>query len=290
MLTMLMKHKVMEAEQSAEVPNEGNAGGSPEPEQKDWSKDPRVDANGNPIEEAPVVEAQPQEEVPAEGIQKEEPAVEPEVVPEKKYELDTPVVKQVENLIKEAGLTPKEVRDAIEGNDGKVTPELLKALVEKNGELVGKLVADKLEGFHKEAQEKLSNQQTAVYTQVEEAFKGATTQSGKDTWNELSTWAKTNLPNSERNEINQLLAKGGLSAKLAVQELVNQFKGSNSYSQPAKLVEGNNAANSGGVSPMSKTEYTAALRQLEAKGHVYGQSQEMAKLDARRTAGIKRGI
>lgn len=290
MLTMLMKQKVMEAEQSAEVPNEGNAGGSPEPEQKDWSKDPRVDANGNPIEEAPVAEAQPQEEVPAEGIPKEEPAVEPEVVPEKKYELDTPVVKQVENLIKEAGLTPKEVRDAIEGNDGKVTPELLKALVEKNGELVGKLVADKLEGFHSEAKEKLNTQQTAVYSQVEEAFKGITEQSGKESWNELAAWAKGNVPTNERNEINQLLAKGGLSAKLAVQELVSKYKSSNNFRQPAKLVDGGNAANSGGVSPMSKTEYTTALRELEAKGHVYGQSQEMAKLDARRTAGMKRGI
>ena len=288
MLTMLMKQKVMEAEKSAEVPNEGNAGGSPEPEQKDWSQDPRVDANGNPVEVAPEVEApveQPQEtpqEVPKE-VGKEEPT-------EKKYELDTPVVKQVENLIKEAGLTPKEVRDAIEGNDGKVTPELMKALVEKNGELVGKLVADKLEGFHSEAKEKLSTQQTAVYSQVEEAFKGITEQSGEKSWNELAAWAKGNVPTNERDEINQLLAKGGLSARLAVQELVGKYKSSNSYSQPAKLVDGGNAANSGGAQPLSKQEYTTALRELEAKGHVYGQSQEMAKLDARRTAGMKRGI
>lgn len=288
MLTMLMKQKVMEAEKSADVPNEGSVGGSPEPEQKDWSQDPRVDANGNPVEVEPEVEApveQPQEtpqEVTKE-VDKEEPT-------EKKYELDTPVVKQVENLVKEAGLTPKEVRDAIEGNDGKVTPELMKALVEKNGELVGKLVADKLEGFHSEAREKLSTQQTAVYSQVEEAFKGITEQSGEKSWGELAAWTKENVPTNERDEINQLLAKGGLSARLAVQELIGKYKSSNSYSQPAKLVDGGNAANSGGVSPMSKTEYTTALRELEAKGHVYGQSQEMAKLDARRTAGMKRGI
>lgn len=284
-LNRLMKHRVMNAEQSAEIPNETNVGGSPEPEVKDWSKDPRVDESGNPIEtpnQEPTQEKAPEPKV--------EPEVKPEAEPEKKYELDTPVVQQVENLVKEAGLTPKEVREAIEGNDGKVTPELLKALVEKNGELVGKLVADKLEGFHKEATEKLNTQQQTVYGQVEEAFKGLTEQSGKDTWNELATWAKTNIPSNERNEINQLLAKGGLSAKLAVQELVTAFKGSNDYSQSAKLVDGGNAANSGGVQPLSKQEYTAALRELEAKGHVYGQSQEMAKLDARRTAGMKRGI
>lgn len=289
MLNRLMKHKVKEAEQNAELPaGGGGESPSPEPEKKDWSNDPRVDANGNPIEQPTPEQPEAPVETPTEP---EAPEKDQQEKPEeRKYELDTPVVQQVENLIKETGLTPKEVRAAIEGNDGKVTPELLKALVDKNGELVGKLVADKLEGFHKEAQEKLQSQQSQVYTQVEEAFKDMTNQDGQKTWNELASWAKTNVPNEERNEINQLLAKGGISAKLAVQELVNRFKSSDTYTQPAKLVDGDSASNSGGVVPMSKTEYTAELRKLEAKGHVYGQSQEMAKLDARRLAGMKRGI
>lgn len=274
----------MNEEPSAETPNDGGVEGVETPAPKDWSKDPRVDGNGNPIEGQPAPDVKPE---PTKEVVQHKPEEHPEP---KKTELDTPVVKQIQNLVEESGLDAKAVRKAIEDNDGKVTPELAKALKDKHGELVANLVTEKLEGFHTEAKEKLATQQTAVYSQVEDAFKESTTQSGKESWDQLAGWAKENVPTSERNEINQLLAKGGLTAKLAVAELISRFKDSNAYSQPAKLVGGDSSSNSGGVQPLSRTEYTNELRKLEAKGHVYGQSQEMAKLDARRQAGLRQGI
>lgn len=252
-----------------------------------WQDDKSLDENGNPIEQPPA-EDKPQEP----EVDKSEPAKpDEEKTDDTKSIFDTPVVKQVESLLNDAGLNPQEVTQAIMDNDGKLTPALAKQLVEKHGEAVASIVSDQLTKFHTESKNKASERDNAVYSQVEAAFKDVTQQSGSETWKELSGWAKENVPNDERKEINKLLQQGGIAAKYAIDDLVSRFKSSDSFVQSAELVSGDNfAADNSGLAPLSKAEYTRKFRELESQGHVYGQSTELDKLDRQRTAGMQRGI
>lgn len=270
-----------------------SGGGSQEPTQQpnaDWQNDPRLDENGNPKQETPEQKPEQKPEEPQDKPD-EQPAEEHESTEPDTSVFDTPVVKQVESLLTDAGLNPQEVTKAIMANDGKLTPALAKKLAEKHGDAVASLVADNLSKFHKEAQSKASAKDEAVYNQVQEAFKDVTEQSGKETWAELSGWAKSNIPNEERKEINKLLQQGGIAAKYAIDDLVNRFKASDSFVQSAELINGDNfAADNSGLQPLSKAEYTRQFRELESKGHVYGQSKELDKLDRQRMAGLQRGL
>lgn len=246
----------------------------------DYQNDPRLDSNGNPLEQAP----------PAEEQQKVEPEKAPEPTPDVK--LDRSMLSQVEGLLADAGLSPKEVVTLVSKEDGQVTPDILKALVDKHGEAVASLVVDNLQGFHEKSKTEATNRDKVVFDQVQEAFKGITEQSGEDTWKELSAWAKDNIPNAERKEINALLGKGGKAAKYAVQDLVDQFKNSDTYEQPAELLDGDSLGDDtfGGGKPLDKAGYDRELRKLLNEGHVYGQSAEINALDRRRMKALKRGM
>lgn len=263
-------------------------GGSPEPAQKPnegWQNDPRLDENGNPKQE--------QQPEPVKEPQKQEPDKpnEPELVEDTQDVFKTPVVQQVESLLNEAGLNPQEVTKAIMGNDGKLTPALMKQLADKHGNAVASIVADQLGTFHKASMERASKRDQEVFNQVQEAFKDVTDQSGDKTWQELSGWAKENIPNDERKEINKLLQQGGIAARYAISDLVARFKSSDSFVQAAELLNGDNFSNdNSGLQPLSKAEYNRKFRELESKGHVYGQSKELDKLDRQRMAGLSRGL
>ncbi len=271
-------NRVYQEEASPEGAQGGGA--SPEVKQDDWKNDPRLDENGNPKEEQP----------------KEEPKAEPKQEPEAKveetqeFDFSAPVVDRVSKLIEDAGLVPQDVAKDVTANDGKVSEELAKKLAEKHGDTVASLIMDKLESFHQANVTKAQARDKAVFEQVQEAFKGVTDQDGAETWKELSTWAKENVPNEERAQINKLLQQGGLAAKYAVDDLVNRFKGSDTFTQEASLEEADATADARGLVPLSRKEYSDAFRKLELAGHVYGQSQEMAKLDRQRQMGMQRGI
>lgn len=265
----------------------------PQSPNADWQNDPKLDENGNPKEDG-LRDRQDGGELNNELDKvdesgKDQPEKQ-EQKEERKYDLDSPVVQQVEKLIVEAGLNAADVAKIVSQNDGVPTPELVKAIADKHGDAVASIVAEQLKGFHKANVERVGKRDQAIYDQVSEAFKGVTEQSGQDSWKELSGWAKENIPNEERKEINKMLQQGGLAAKYAVDDLVNRFKGSDSFVQSADLVSGDNTPNDFGIKPMSKSDYQREFRALEAKGHVYGQSAELAALDRRREAGMARGI
>lgn len=269
-----------------------SGGGSPAPEQQpnaDWQNDPRLDENGNPKQEQP--EEQPEQKPNGEEKHVDQKPEEQEDKQDTSDVFNTPVVKQVESLLNDAGLNPQDVTKAIMENGGKLTPTLTKQLVEKHGEAVASIIADQLGTFHKASVDKATKRDQEVYNQVQEAFKDVTDQSGDKTWQELSGWAKENIPNDERKEINKLLQQGGIAARYAINDLVNRFKSSDSFVQSAELVSGDNFSNdNSGLQPLSKAEYTQKFRELESKGHVYGQSKELDKLDRQRMAGLSRGL
>lgn len=292
-----MKYRLQNA-----VGDGGDTGGSVAPVQTqapspnaNWQNNAALDAQGNPITPAPNTPATPPAtpETPATTPPATPPATPPEKSPEtpptSTVDMSSPVIKQVEQLIVDAGLSAQAVAKAVSEGNGEVTPAILQALVAKHGEAVASLVANQLKGFNDSTVAKATARDTAVYDQVKDAFKGMTEQGGKETWTELAGWAKENIPEAERRDINGLLSQGGLAASYAINDLVSRFKSSDSFMQPASLEEGGNTNQESGVQSLSRSDYQREFRALEAKGHVYGQSQELAKLDQRREAGMRRG-
>jgi DNA-binding transcriptional ArsR family regulator len=197
--------------------------------------------------------------------------------------------KGVEGFLKEAGLTPSKVAAEIATN-GDVTPDILRKLEEKHGPNVAGLVADQLRSLNEATQSQINSQNTEIFNTVAEAFKDVTQQDGSQTWNELSNWAKQNVPNTEREEINKLLAQGGLSAKLAVNELVSRFKSSDSYVQPLDREQGDKLTNDFGTPALDKDGYDRELRKLLDEGHNYATSPQIQQLQKRRMKSMNRGM
>jgi len=242
----------------------------------DYKSAPNLDDNGNPIDPK-------SQEAPPSPDAKEQ--VTP-ITPENTTVLNDKV-EGVAKFIADAGLDMKTVAGDVTKNDG-VTPEILAALVEKHGEGVASLIADKLESINSTYKEQAASKDKAVYDQVQEAFNDP--QGGEATFKELAGWAKENIPNSERAEINKMLEQGGLAAKLAMKNLIDTFKGSESFTQPAALEVADSVSVDRGGMPLDKAGYDREMRKLISEGHEYGRSQEMEALDRRRTVGMKRGI
>lgn len=191
----------------------------------------------------------------------------------------------------EAGLNVEEVVATVTANDGSPSLAQMKALIEKHGEGVANLLAAQMKQLDAGVKAKAAKNDSEVYKQVEAAFEGVTTQTGKETWVELAGWAKDNVDVQTRKEINTLLAAGGLQAKLAVEHLVGLFKGrQNTDLQPAVLLDGDGVSESSGVTPIDKATYTRELNKLLDAGHEYGTSPEIKKLDARRLKGLARNL
>lgn len=227
-------------------------------------------------------------------VQAPTPEVAPEATPVAKptpqLNYKDPASKQVGTMLTAAGIDPIQARDAITANDGQCTPEIYAALVEKHGEGMASVLVSQMNQLHKAGLAKGTKADEAIYAQVEEAFKGITEQSGAETFAELSTWAKDNISLEDRKELNAAIAYGGMIAKLAVQELTNMFQESGDYGQPMIGLEGDNVPSAPKGGDLTRQDYNAQLDALLAKGHVYGQSNEIATLDARRTRSAQRGI
>lgn len=196
----------------------------------------------------------------------------------------------VVGFVEEAGLDMRQVVQEVNENGGKVTPEILKALEEKHGVNVAKLIADQISALHDKRVEQRRQADKAVFDQVQEAFKGTTDQSGEETWKELAAWAEGNIENADRAELNTLLSGGGLGAKLAVQELISAFKSSPQYTQPIDLVSGSATGSTAKDGFITRKEYTDKLDELLRKGHNYNTSPEIKRLEAQRTRSIANGI
>jgi hypothetical protein len=202
-------------------------------------------------------------------------------------QIDASVTEQVVDMVKEAGLDPAEVARIM--SDSGMTPAILKALAEKHGDGVANLIKAQLETRIEAGKAQATENNKTVYDMVASEFEGVTDQTGEQTWNELSTWAKTNVESSQRAEINTLLNQGGMAAKLAVRELISVFKKSSSYTQDANLMQADGVADTGAGKSLSKSDYDRELRTLLNSGHEYGVSQEINNLDRRRMKAISRG-
>tara|TARA_R110002096_G_scaffold142061_7_gene297149 strand:+ start:5414 stop:6259 length:846 start_codon:yes stop_codon:yes gene_type:complete len=264
---------------------------------ENWTEDKRLDSNGNPLEVAPVEEVAPVTEAPTEEPTEETPDEDVKAVLDETEEVksaapkfDSSAAEQVRSFLTDAGLVPADVAAAVTANEGEVTPEILKALVEKHGEGVASLIKDKLTNLHTSNVTAAKSADNKIFTQVEKAFEGMTEQSGSDTFKELATWSKENMSKEDRADINNLLAQGGKAAELAINSLVQSFKQSDSFvSTPAKLLQADDTTSEYGGKPLDKAGYDRQLRKLMNEGHNYDTSPEIAALNSRRSKSLKRG-
>ena len=217
-------------------------------------------------------------------------------VPNGEEKTETPAfsqtnMEQVRDLVTEAGLNVNDVVNVLKENEGKLSPEVVLALKEKYGDAVTNLISDQLGNMWTGQVEAAKAKDKAVHDQVEEAFKDMTTQTGEETWKELAGWAKENVPNEDRKEINALLAQGGMAAKLAVQELCSVFKASTGtqQTQEAQLMEADGVNNGDDRGAIDKVGYTQELNKLLDAGHSYETSPQIKALQSRRTKSMNRG-
>ena len=271
--------------ENAEPKNENtppeNTDNSPNANYKD---DPKLDENGNPVEGKPKEEAKP----PKEDNKDEGDKADLANTPSDKI-LNYKDAKHVEGLLEQAKLVPEDVAEMVAKNGGEVPTELAKSLRETHGEAVAELIEDKLKGFYKSTIDVVRAKEKVIFDQVENEFKGVTDQKGEQTWDELATWAKANIDATTRKELNGMLDKGGIAAKKAVEHIVQEFKNSDSFSQEAKLVGGDNLSQDYGVKTIDKSGYDRELRKLLESGHDYDTSPEIAQLNKRRLKAISRG-
>ncbi len=261
---------------------EGGDGGGGETPVKSEEQVPVVEETKVELPEGNQDAKTPEE---ATAKEKDEPTPEAE---------DKSTLGQVTSLVEAAGLSMKDVAELAKANDGSIDLETMVALKEKHGDAVAGLIAEQIKGIHASRKAEADKRDNAVYDQVKETLKDFTSdpeQTGESMWGELAGWAKENVSNEHRVDINKLLAQGGLAAKLAVQELTTAFKESlgNQEFQEAELLEADTTSKQIG-GDISKSDYVRELRALEAKGHKYGSSAEIAKLDNRRAKSIARGL
>lgn len=277
---------ILTGEQAPQGQKPTGENGQPEGNNSEnYNGDPRLDANGNPIEgdvQKPVGESAPQGDDKPPGNEKtgdEVPA---------KVDFDSSAAQQVETLLKEAGLQPQEVAAAILKENGTVTPAIYKAIKEKHGEGIASLVAGQLQRLHEQANKQTSAREQAVFSSLEAKFEGITTQSGSETWKELSTWAKQNISVEERKELNKLIGQGGVATELALDRIVTKFKSSQDFVQPAQLEEAQQFAKPSQTF-INRQQYHKQLNKLLDDGHDYNTSPEVARLNSQREASRRRG-
>ena len=110
---------------------------------------------------------------------------------------------------------------------------------------------------------------------------------GKEQWEAVKEWASANATDAEKLEINELLGKGGLSAKGAVKYLVNAYNNANNVEVTPRDATGNAGRSGNGPAgasgPLSPKDYAAEVGALNHKlnGRLEG-SKEYAALQARR--------
>lgn len=241
---------------------------------------------------APAPAATPAAETPVQTPAPEQtpPAVAPVEAPAVKVTYKDPAAKQVADMLSAADLDPSKVRDALADNSGNVTPEIYAALRDKHGEGLTNLLVEQLGSMHKAAIAKGEAQRKEVYDIVEAAFKENTDQPAEQSFAELDAWAKENVDNEERKELNKLIKQGGLGAKFAIESLINKFKSSGDFTQEMSGVDGDTTAPVGGGQGLSRAEYDTELNKALAAGEDYHTSPKIKALQARRQKGMQQGL
>lgn len=240
-----------------------------------------LDGNGNPKSEEAIALEQANDQA------KEDATL---LKPDERQARVENRAKQVEDLVESAGITTNDLMAQADLETGDISVSHKAKLIEQHGEAIAELVADKVKAMAIDVKKAAVEKNNAVFSQVEEAFKGTTEQKGEETWKELAGWVKENVDKNTRKEYNKMLNEGGMQANMAVKAMVESFKKGNDMTIKADLLEGDGdipKGDSGGF--VTRAEYNTQLQDLLDKGHDYDTSPEVAKLNNKRLKSMKAG-
>lgn len=114
---------------------------------------------------------------------------------------------------------------------------------------------------------------------------------GEEGWNSLVEWGDANLPQEEIDELNAVMQSGNLALqKYAIKSLANQRRAAEGDPE-AVLIQGDAGAPSQGAA-LSAQAYREAEQEArqQFRGDQRGYREAVAKLDARRRAGMQKGL
>lgn len=118
---------------------------------------------------------------------------------------------------------------------------------------------------------------------------------GPENWKQVQAWASANATPQEKQQINDLLAAGGLAAQSAINFLVSQYSKVHTLNRaPTRVAKptagGARGQDAGGA--ISAQEYSQLVQQLIFKngGRDVTHTREYQELQARRLAGRRAGL
>lgn len=179
-----------------------------------------------------------------------------------------------------------------EESDFTLSEETRKPLDEK----YGKAVVDTFLGAIKAQNEAVLQQTKEAQKAAEEANKQAVEWSnelvgGEENWTAMSDWAVENLSDEQLDSFNKAMDSGDkYIQELAIKDLKSKYHEAEGDTN-ATLISGDSTASVDSGSPLSSSEYIAEMTSPEFRA-LKGQEKvkAQAKLDARRRAGMKKGL
>lgn len=226
----------------------------------------------------PVQEGQPSPE-PAQPVPA---AVEPAAMTLPPIEqVSQAQVNATDTYLSKAGISTDHVAAEMQ-KFGKLSEMTTALLRQAHGEHADLIIAN-VEHTHTQLAAQEAKAESEAHGIVAELLGVDAAQGGAE-MSKVVSWAVNSLPENEVAELAELIDRGGIASKLALQQLVTGYSQGNS--QPANLVAGDVRTNTNAVH-MTRDEYNRQRFEIEDK---FGyNSQQMVALQNQRTQAINNG-
>lgn len=259
--------------------------------------DVQGDANANsPSDTGGEDSSKPNEEGKGEQAQEVESSADDAVFFYGDHEVEIEIPQDVSDTLKEKGIDAMQICRELYGEGGKF--ELSDETKQKLYDAFGKFAVDAyLSGLKAQNDLYFMNEANAAKEREAADAQRFTDISkevgGEDGWARLEEWALETLSDDELTAFNAVMESGNqYLQQYAVRELEGRRKAAQGDDKP-NLIEPSQAAPSGGDnSPLSRDQY---IREIAKLGERFGRDRKgmaeaQARLDARRRAGMAKGL
>lgn len=203
---------------------------------------------------------------------------------------------EVNDALKEKGLDAMAIAKELYSKDGKF--ELSEDTKGKLYEAFGKFAVDAYLNGLKAQNEAWMQREAAAIKEAEQAniqrFEDVAKEcGGEEGWGKLESWALEHLSDDELAAFNAVMESGNQYLQMyAVRELEGRRKSMQGDDKPNLIEPSKAAAPSEDNSPLSRDQY---IREVAKLGSIFGKDRKgaaeaQAKLDARRRAGMAKGL
>jgi hypothetical protein len=189
-------------------------------------------------------------------------------------------------MLQDANVTQAEAEamlfEAVKSNDPqKINRELL---VEKVGEAQATLIINSSTAFMQANAAKVAEITTTIHD----------TAGGKENWDKVADWSKSNMTDAERGEYAEMIDSGGLKAKFAAEQMIRAYEGdskNSSLSTAGDVVVGD-SANAPAARAISRADMVKELDVLHNRTNLphAEKMQKDRQIRAARKAGMAQGL